>query len=79
MVAISDEVADAAVWSITKMMNRLDMRLIFCAMLPITSFFAGLFTLYFVRLAFRVIRLRSGEIVETHVNEHPKAPEEITW
>jgi hypothetical protein len=27
-------------------------------MLPITSFFAGLFTLYFVRLAFNVIRLR---------------------
>ena len=63
MVAISDEVADAAVWSITKMMNRLDMRLIFCAMLPITSFFAGLFTLYFVRLAFRVIRLRRANKV----------------
>lgn len=27
-------------------------------MLPITSFYAGLFTLYFVRLAFAVIRLR---------------------
>ena len=27
-------------------------------MLPITSFFAGLFALYFVRLAFNVIRLR---------------------
>ena len=30
-------------------------------------------------MADRVIRLRSGEIVEAHVNEHPKAPEEITW
>jgi uncharacterized membrane protein YecN with MAPEG domain len=27
-------------------------------MLPVTSFFAGLFALYFVRLAFAVIRLR---------------------
>ena len=30
----------------------------FIVMLPITSFFAGLFALYFVRLAFNVIRLR---------------------
>lgn len=27
----------------------------------------------------RVIRLRSGEIVEMHPNLHPKAPEEIEW
>lgn len=33
------------------------------AMLPITSFFAGLFALYFVRLAFNVIRLRRANKV----------------
>jgi uncharacterized membrane protein YecN with MAPEG domain len=33
------------------------------SMLPITSFFAGLFTLYFVRLAFNVIRLRRANKV----------------
>jgi putative ABC transport system ATP-binding protein len=27
----------------------------------------------------RVVRLRSGEIVEMHENEHPTAPEEIVW
>ncbi len=27
----------------------------------------------------RVIRMRSGEIVETRVNEHPLPPEEIAW
>lgn len=27
----------------------------------------------------RVVRLRSGEIVELHTNEHPKPPEEIEW
>lgn len=32
-------------------------------MLPITSFFAGLFALYFVRLAFAVIRLRKANKV----------------
>ncbi len=32
-------------------------------MLPITSFFAGLFALYFVRLAFDVIRLRKANKV----------------
>lgn len=32
-------------------------------MLPITSFFAGLFTLYFVSLAFAVIRLRKANKV----------------
>ena len=32
-------------------------------MFPITSFFAGLFTLYFVRLAFVVIRLRKANQV----------------
>lgn len=32
-------------------------------MLPITSFFAGLFTLYFIRLAFDVIRLRRANKV----------------
>jgi hypothetical protein len=32
-------------------------------MLPITSFFAGLFALYFVRLAFNVIRLRRANKV----------------
>jgi uncharacterized membrane protein YecN with MAPEG domain len=32
-------------------------------MLPITSFFAGLFALYFVRLAFDVIRLRKSHRV----------------
>ena len=30
-------------------------------------------------VADRVVRLRSGEIVETHVNSAPKAPEEIIW
>ena len=30
-------------------------------------------------VADRVIRLRSGEIVESHVNASPKAPEEIIW
>jgi putative ABC transport system ATP-binding protein len=30
-------------------------------------------------IADRVIRLRSGEIVETHVNERPTLPEEVTW
>lgn len=30
-------------------------------------------------VADRVVRLRSGEVVETHVNTAPKAPEEITW
>jgi uncharacterized protein len=32
-------------------------------MLPITSFFAGLFTIYYVRLAFAVIRLRQSNQV----------------
>lgn len=32
-------------------------------MYPITSLFAGLFTLYYVRLAFEVIRLRKSEKV----------------
>ena len=32
-------------------------------MLPVTSLFAGLFTLYFVRLAFAVIRLRRSNKV----------------
>ncbi len=27
----------------------------------------------------RVIRLRSGEVVEMHLNPHPKPPEEIEW
>ncbi len=27
----------------------------------------------------RVVRLRSGEIVETHSNPHPKPPEDIEW
>lgn len=27
----------------------------------------------------RVVRLRSGEIVETHTNPHPKPPEDIEW
>ncbi len=27
----------------------------------------------------RVVRLRSGEIVDVHANEHPKPPEEIEW
>ena len=27
----------------------------------------------------RVVRLRSGEIVELHSNPHPKAPEDIEW
>ena len=27
----------------------------------------------------RVIRLRSGQIVESHVNDHPVPPEEIVW
>lgn len=27
----------------------------------------------------RVIRLRSGQIVESHANEHPVPPEEIVW
>lgn len=27
----------------------------------------------------RVVRLRSGEIVETHKNPHPKPPEDIEW
>jgi putative ABC transport system ATP-binding protein len=27
----------------------------------------------------RVVRLRSGEIVETHDNESPTPPEEIVW
>lgn len=27
----------------------------------------------------RVVRLRSGEIVEVHANAHPKPPEEIEW
>lgn len=30
-------------------------------------------------IADRVIRLRSGEVVETHVNESPASPEEIVW
>lgn len=30
-------------------------------------------------IADRVVRMRSGEIVETHVNAHPAEPEEITW
>jgi len=30
-------------------------------------------------VADRVIRLRSGEIVEVQVHDHPKAPEEIIW
>jgi putative ABC transport system ATP-binding protein len=30
-------------------------------------------------VADRVVRLRSGEIVEVHENTHPKAPEEIIW
>lgn len=30
-------------------------------------------------MADRVIRLRSGEIVEVHDNPHPKPPEEIVW
>ncbi len=31
------------------------------------------------QVADRVIRFRSGEIVEAHENESPAAPEEITW
>jgi putative ABC transport system ATP-binding protein len=31
------------------------------------------------QVADRVIRLRSGEVVEHHVNESPMPPEEITW
>ena len=27
----------------------------------------------------RVIRLRSGEVVEMHLNPHPKPPEDIEW
>jgi hypothetical protein len=27
----------------------------------------------------RVVRLRSGEIVEMHENEEPTPPEEIVW
>ena len=27
----------------------------------------------------RVIRLRSGQIVESHINDHPVPPEEIVW
>jgi len=30
-------------------------------------------------MADRVIRLRSGEVVEVHDNPHPKPPEEIVW
>ncbi|MBI1899528.1 MAG: ABC transporter ATP-binding protein [Planctomycetia bacterium] len=30
-------------------------------------------------VADRVVRLRSGEIAETHVNEKPRSPEEISW
>lgn len=30
-------------------------------------------------LADREVRLRSGEVVELHANEHPAAPEEISW
>jgi putative ABC transport system ATP-binding protein len=30
-------------------------------------------------MADRVVRLRSGEVVEVHPNEHPKSPEEIVW
>jgi len=31
------------------------------------------------QVADRVIRLRSGQVVETHVNPQPLPPEEITW
>jgi putative ABC transport system ATP-binding protein len=31
------------------------------------------------QVADRVIHLRSGEISEEHVNEHPIAPEDVTW
>jgi putative ABC transport system ATP-binding protein len=27
----------------------------------------------------RVVRLRSGEVVEVHANPHPRPPEEIVW
>ena len=30
-------------------------------------------------IADRVVRLRSGEIVEMHTNDAPKPPEEVTW
>jgi putative ABC transport system ATP-binding protein len=30
-------------------------------------------------MADRVVRLRSGDVVEVHVNEHPTPPEEISW
>ncbi len=30
-------------------------------------------------MADRVVRMRSGEIVEVHVNEAPVSPEEVTW
>jgi uncharacterized membrane protein YecN with MAPEG domain len=39
-------------------------------MFPITSFFAGLFTLYFVRLAFNVIRLRKANKVSLGSGGH---------
>ncbi|HET6883638.1 MAG TPA: ABC transporter ATP-binding protein [Pirellulales bacterium] len=31
------------------------------------------------QVADRIIRLRSGEVVETAMNTHPVAPEEVTW
>lgn len=31
------------------------------------------------QVADRVVRLRSGQVVETHVNSSPVAPEEVTW
>jgi uncharacterized protein len=39
-------------------------------MFPITSFFAGLFTLYFIRLAFGVIRLRKANKVSLGAGGH---------
>ena len=39
-------------------------------MLPITSLFAGLFTLYYVRLAFGVIRLRKNNQVSLGAGGH---------
>ncbi len=30
-------------------------------------------------MADRVVRLRSGDVTDVHVNEEPTAPEEISW
>jgi putative ABC transport system ATP-binding protein len=30
-------------------------------------------------VADRIVHLRSGQITEMHVNEHPIAPEEVVW